>query len=144
MVKRLYRSRKQRVLAGVCGGIAEYFDIDVTLVRLGLVAAFFLAGTGILFYIIAAIIIPQTPYTAHFDKNAASEGGGSSSFSEENSRSHNNAVLVIGLILIAIGTLNLIQKLNPFGMWYYLRGFGWPVLLMLLGAAIIISSIRRK
>ena len=56
--KRLYRSRSNRMLAGVCGGVAEYFNIDPTIIRL-LVAALGVTGSGILIYIIAAIIIPD-------------------------------------------------------------------------------------
>ncbi len=59
--KRLYRSRSSRMLGGVCGGIAEYFNIDPTLVRLGVVALSLAAGGGLLAYIIAAIIIPEVP-----------------------------------------------------------------------------------
>ena len=55
--KRLYRSSTNCMLAGVCGGIAEYFNIDPTLIRLGF-ALFCLGGSGLLFYIIAAIIMP--------------------------------------------------------------------------------------
>jgi phage shock protein C len=59
-IKRLYRSEKDSMLAGVCGGIAEYFEVDPTLIRLiwvvGTLASF---GFGILLYIIAAIIIPE-------------------------------------------------------------------------------------
>ena len=58
--KRLYRSRESRMLCGVCGGIAEYFNIDPTLIRL-LFVLFGLSGSGILAYIIAAIIIPDRP-----------------------------------------------------------------------------------
>ena len=58
--KRLYRSRESRMLCGVCGGIAEYFNIDPTLIRL-LFVLFGLSGSGILAYIIAAIIIPVSP-----------------------------------------------------------------------------------
>lgn len=58
--KRLYRSRNSRMLCGVCGGIAEYFNIDPTLIRL-LAVVFGLSGGGILAYIIAAIIIPDNP-----------------------------------------------------------------------------------
>ncbi len=58
--KRLYKSRGQRMLCGVCGGIAEYFNIDPTLVRLGVVVVS-LAASGILAYIIAALIIPEPP-----------------------------------------------------------------------------------
>ena len=59
MEKRLYKSRTNKKVAGVCGGIGEYFDIDPTLVRLGFVALSFMAGGGLLVYIIAAIIIPD-------------------------------------------------------------------------------------
>lgn len=59
MEKRLYRSCHDRMLAGVCGGIAEYFHIDPTLVRLGWVLFTALGGSGILAYIILAIIVPS-------------------------------------------------------------------------------------
>ena len=58
--KKLYRSRKNRMICGVGGGIAEYFNIDPTLIRLALVL-FACTGTGILAYFIAAIIIPDEP-----------------------------------------------------------------------------------
>ena len=59
--KRLYRSKKERMIAGVCGGIAEYFNVDPTLIRLIWVATLFMGGTGIIAYIIAWIIIPKNP-----------------------------------------------------------------------------------
>lgn len=57
--KRLYRSKKDRMICGVCGGIANYFNFDPTLVRLAFVLIAMGAGSGILAYIIAAIIIPD-------------------------------------------------------------------------------------
>lgn len=62
MKKKLYKSSTDKKLCGVCGGIAEYFDIDSTLIRLGLVAFCLLGGSGILAYIIAALVIPDDPY----------------------------------------------------------------------------------
>ena len=62
MDKRLYKSNDKR-LFGVCGGIAEYFNIDPTLVRLGWVVFSFAGGGGVLAYIIAAVIIPDGPNT---------------------------------------------------------------------------------
>lgn len=59
--KRLYRSKDNVMLAGVCGGIGEYFDIDPTLVRLAWVVLGFCGGAGIWAYIIAAVIIPRRP-----------------------------------------------------------------------------------
>lgn len=56
--KRLYRSMKNKMLAGVCGGIAEYFNLDPTLVRLAWIVLSAVAGSGIIAYIIAAIVIP--------------------------------------------------------------------------------------
>ena len=59
--KKLYRSRKDKMLAGICGGLAEYFDVDPSLVRLASVLLCLYAGTGLLVYILAAIIIPEDP-----------------------------------------------------------------------------------
>ena len=61
MNKKLYKSNENKMLDGVCGGIAEYLDIDPTVVRLGWVVFCALGGSGILAYIIAAIVIPRRP-----------------------------------------------------------------------------------
>ena len=58
MKKRLYKIEKGKKIFGVCGGIAEYFDIDPTVIRLIWVLLVFCAGTGVLAYIIAALIMP--------------------------------------------------------------------------------------
>ncbi len=57
--QRLRRSKKERILAGVCGGVAEYFSIDPVLVRLLWAAFALLEGAGILLYIVAWIIMPE-------------------------------------------------------------------------------------
>ena len=61
-MKRLYRSTKDVMICGVCGGIAEYFEVDPTIVRLIVVAFCLGMGSGLLAYIIGAIIIPKNPY----------------------------------------------------------------------------------
>ncbi len=61
MEKKLYRSTVDKKICGVCGGIAKYFNIDPTLVRLGWVLFTCLGGSGLLAYIICAIIIPEQP-----------------------------------------------------------------------------------
>ena len=61
MDRRLYKSNGNKMIDEVCGGIAEYFGIDPTLVRLGWVLFCALGGSGFLAYIIAAIIIPRNP-----------------------------------------------------------------------------------
>jgi len=61
MEKRFYKSKTDKKLAGVCAGVAEYFEVDPTLVRLIWVVFTFAGGAGILAYIIAAIIMPEAP-----------------------------------------------------------------------------------
>ncbi|MCK5150013.1 PspC domain-containing protein [Candidatus Pacearchaeota archaeon] len=60
-IKRLYRSKKEKVFGGVCGGIAEHFNVDPTLIRLLWILALFGVGFGLLAYLIAWIIIPLNP-----------------------------------------------------------------------------------
>ena len=60
MKKRLYRTEgREAKLFGVCGGVAEYFDIDPTLVRVGVVVLMFAAGTGLLAYLVCALVMPK-------------------------------------------------------------------------------------
>jgi phage shock protein C len=59
--KRLFRSRKDRILGGVCGGMGNYFNLDPVLVRVIWAVLFFAAGVGFLAYIVAWIIVPEEP-----------------------------------------------------------------------------------
>ena len=61
MEKKLYRSNTDKKLFGVCGGLAKYFDIDATVIRLILVLAVIFAGVGIIAYLAAALVIPEEP-----------------------------------------------------------------------------------
>ena len=71
--KRLYRTTSKspagRHLAGVCGGLAEYLDIDPTLVRLAFVALTLMGGPGLLLYIIMAVVVPEEPEVRRKLKN---------------------------------------------------------------------------
>lgn len=61
MEKRLYRSRTNRRLAGVCGGVAEYFGWDPTLVRIAWIMLTLLGGSGVLLYLIFWLVMPEAP-----------------------------------------------------------------------------------
>lgn len=61
MKKRLYKDRQNEKICGVCAGIAKYFSIDPTLVRLGLILFCALGGSGVLAYIVCALVIPDEP-----------------------------------------------------------------------------------
>lgn len=62
--KRLYRSRENRMLSGLCGGVAEYFNVDPTLVRVILVALTFAGGAGLVAYVVGWAIVPEAPISA--------------------------------------------------------------------------------
>lgn len=59
--KRLYRSRQDRMVAGVCGGLAEYLNVDPAIIRLAMVALVFFGGGGVIAYLAAWIVVPEAP-----------------------------------------------------------------------------------
>lgn len=60
-MKKLYRSNTDRKLSGVCGGLAEHFDIDPTIIRLIFIFLTLFGGGGLLIYLICALVIPKSP-----------------------------------------------------------------------------------
>jgi len=69
MAKKLYRSKKDRWVAGVCGGLAEYLDIDPIIIRLVTLMLVLTAGGGLLVYIIAWLIVPEEPDLPGMDES---------------------------------------------------------------------------
>ena len=65
MHKKLYRSSREKMLGGVAGGLAEYFDVDPTIVRLVFVLTVLAGGVGVLAYIIMWVVVPQAPYAQY-------------------------------------------------------------------------------
>ena len=70
-MKRLHKSRTDRMIGGVCGGVAEYFGLDPTLVRVVWVLLTLLGGSGILLYIAGMILMPTPPFTFTATENAS-------------------------------------------------------------------------
>lgn len=155
-MKRLYRSRRNRMLGGVCGGIAEYFDVDPVIIRLVAVALFFVGGSAVLAYIIALIIIPYEPLEA----SAASPASGASPAPPPASYAAaagtaparsgvNDAIpLFLGILLIVIGGLFLLDNLPFFSPFYhevrhYVRHFFWPSILIVFGVFLIARGWKK-
>ncbi|HHT46444.1 MAG TPA: PspC domain-containing protein [Firmicutes bacterium] len=143
MRNRVYRSRKYRVIAGVAGGLAEYFDVDVVLVRLLWIISVFAGGGGVLAYIIAWIVIPEEnrKYRAgeddeDYEAKAETEDVVNG---EEVYRDKQDAGIRrqrnFGLLLIGLGILFLIRQF--FG--YYFHYF-WPLLLVALGVFLLLRE----
>ncbi|MDI6603891.1 MAG: PspC domain-containing protein [Thermoanaerobacteraceae bacterium] len=131
MDKKLYRSRNQKILGGVCGGITEYFDADVTIVRLVWVLISLFNGAGLILYIIAWIIIPENPYQINEPHiNFKDE-------KTDNTQYKNNGSEIFGWILIGLGLISLIRIFIPtvsFNLF-------WPILLIAIGIVIIMKKM---
>jgi phage shock protein PspC (stress-responsive transcriptional regulator) len=116
-MKRLYRSSRERMIAGVAGGLAEYFDIDPVFVRAIFVASIFLSGIGILIYLVLWIITPQTPLVpASSSENASAFGAATAaqtlSPEELETQKKRNSTL-IGIGLITLGIIIFLELLLP-------------------------------
>jgi phage shock protein C len=133
MARRLYRSRENRIISGVCGGIGEYFDVDPVLIRIIWAVTVIAYGIGILAYIIALIAIPLEPKP---EKNIEEVGS-----SENNKREKKNRKSVGGLILIGIGVIFLLHNFNFFP-WFDIEKL-WPVILIVIGIAMLIRQSQK-
>lgn len=142
--KRLYRSRSTRVLGGVAGGLAEYFDIDPIIMRLIFIGLVFIGGGGIIIYIIMWIVIPENHDYQYFSQNAnpmeenheAPPNPGWDAETPNKPAQHNKGGLIAGLILITLGFLFLVERFIP------RIDFGdlWPVLLIVAGIALLSNA----
>lgn len=155
--KRLYRSNRERVLGGVAGGIADYFDVDTTLIRLAWVLLAF-SGVGVLAYIVAWIIMPEEPWRTRSTRQdesggqvqAAAEvktGPGverdeSGSWAGGDQREYRHGIRsgawVLGLILMGVGVLLLLRNFLPM-LW--IIPF-WPLIIILVGVALLVGAFR--
>ncbi len=112
MNKKLYRSTSDKMFAGVCGGIGEYFNIDSTLVRLAVVLLTLGAfGGGVIAYIIAAIVIPEKPEGYEYDEEDVEvfdENGNKVDVDPQSRQKKTKQIIGIGLL--AVGGMMLFEN----------------------------------
>ena len=159
--RRLHRSRRDRVFLGVCGGLGEYFDSDPLFIRLVFVFMALTGGIGILAYLILAIILPEEGSERLAEHNAlqrnleslranANEMAGDlrASFSSrteddmdlDGTARQRRTQQLGGLLLIAVGLIFIAGNLGWFA-WFDWGTF-WPLILILLGLAILLGRDR--
>ncbi len=131
MRRRLYRSQKDRMVWGVCGGLADYFAIDPVIVRLIFVLLIFADGLGVLAYIVMAIVFPSEDKLTRPKKSDLETIEGAT-------RRHR----VLGIILIIIGALILVA--NFYQTWWMEWINVWPVIIVGLGVLILLLSARKR
>ncbi len=121
--RRLTRSRSNRIVAGVCAGLAAYLGVDVVMIRIAFVVLALAGGGGVLLYVIAWILVPEEEPGAATVRPAPPVPPGES------------ARLVFGGVLIAIGAILLINLVIP-----GVSRFFWPLALIAVGVAVIVQS----
>jgi phage shock protein C len=165
-MKRLYKSRKDKMIAGVCGGLAEYFDVDPVLVRILFVIFTFIGGFAVIAYIVGMIIMPfpVTETTASgsaapsspppaAETGAAADTGqpqpAPSTAAAPASKTKTTGALVFGIILVVIGAFFLMRNI-PFLRDYY-WWFRWhfsdflvPGIFIIFGIALLVHGSRKK
>jgi phage shock protein PspC (stress-responsive transcriptional regulator) len=139
--KQLYRSISNRRIAGVAGGIAEYFGVDPTPIRLLWLLAIFLGGSGFLAYLLAWIIIPEAPL-AQTSQSQSTDSVETTPVQQSNPDwnrfGQRNIMVYIGTFLILLGGIFLLKTLLPWDLTPYT----WALFLIVLGVLLIIP--RRK
>jgi phage shock protein C len=125
-IRRLYLSRTDKVIAGVCGGIGEYFGIDPVFVRVIAVVLALAHGLGLVAYFIAWLAMPKQPV----------EAAAAVPQTDHSSRNRN----LLGMILILVGVYFL---LDMHFWWWHLERF-WPLLLVIAGALLMIRFFHKN
>jgi len=169
MDKKLYRDEYHKKLAGVCAGLAEYFNIDVAIVRILFVLALIFHGGGGLIYIIFWVVLPKKPFIIdpNVDYRVPPQNQGAGSFSPGSfgnnpyggtayasqpvpnqpfpvqPRNTSSLIAIIfGVILIVVGGSILLDDFEILPDWDF--GRLWPIILIVIGCAIMISGERKK
>jgi phage shock protein PspC (stress-responsive transcriptional regulator) len=134
MEKKLYRDERRKVIGGVCAGLADYFDIDISIIRALFLLTFIFMGTGFMVYIVLWIVLPKKDFG-----NPPQPGD---PFINPPKKGVSNAGLVFGVILIFIGGAFLLHEVHLFRFWH--MGKLWPVILVVAGLAIMVSGEKKK
>ena len=140
MNRRLYRCRDNRVIAGVASGVAEFFGLDPTLVRVLWFLSIFFGGVSLLLYIGLAIIVPLEPLSAEAAAAAANGATAGPEGHRHQARGSGRWTTFFGFALILFGGLALVGALLPdIAAWRYL----WPLFIIGIGAVLVFGAMRR-
>jgi phage shock protein PspC (stress-responsive transcriptional regulator) len=148
MNRRLYRCRENRVLAGVASGVAEFFDLDPTLVRVLWFISILFGGIGLVVYIGMAIIVPNEPLAIDgsvvVDHAATTGEGGPLAPEGHRHATHGDGrgTMFVGLVLILFGGLALIDTLLP--SWVDAGRYLIPAFVVGLGVLLVANAVRRE
>lgn len=141
MNERLYRSRTDRVFAGVCGGLAERLNVDPSLIRIAWVVLALATAIVpfVVLYVVMALIIPERP--AGEEGPAPSGGEAPAGGGRPTARAtSDDLALLLGAGLVVIGLVFLVDR------WFWIRidwGLVWPAVLIVIGLLLVLQALRR-
>ena len=154
MVTKLYRSRTDKMLGGVCAGLGQYLGIDPTIVRLFFVLLALAEGVGVLIYFALWLIVPREDRAeAATVEETIRAGAGEIA---ERARTlgyeareavrgpHPQAGLLIGAVLIVLGAVFLLQNLSFPWLWWLDLDVLWPILLVVAGLFLLLRRAKGK
>jgi len=130
--RKLYRSQENRMIGGVCGGMAEYFNIDPNLMRILWVILAFLGGSGVIVYLAALIIVPNNP-----DQTVP----------ENRDLVIKDKTLFWGSLLIVVGIFLIFRQIgifHSFRLWNLPWQSIWAIILIAIGAVLLFNRSREK
>ena len=140
--KRLERSRTNRVIAGVCGGLADYFKIDIALMRVLFVVATICGSFGFWMYVILWIVVPEEYALGpgNINENSYDDTIDITPNEAREEKKSVNGAMIASLILIFIGVMALVDNFTPIAWVWKL----WPVPLIIIGVILIINSKKNN
>lgn len=150
MNQKLYRSRTQKVLGGVCGGLGEYLNLDPVLIRVVFVVLAFFHGFGLILYVIMLVIVPQKPIvwqmpgeTSPIDTStnvSTDEAQQSTAFETTHVKQEpSKGKVIAGIVLIVLGIIFLFENIWPI---FDFENF-FPLILVGIGIVILWNALRK-
>jgi len=163
MEKKLYRDEHRKMIGGVCAGLADYFSIDVSIIRAIFLLSLVLKGVGFLPYVVLWIVLPKRMYDFHNPNANINPGVDYTNFNQgynspkvdytvpPPTASHpfmpapakkSNAGLIFGVVLIVLGGVFLLDEFDIFPDFDFEKT--WPVILVAIGAMLIFTGQKKE
>lgn len=163
MPKKAYRSKRDCKVAGVCGGLAEYFNFDSTLVRIGMILLGFWGGIGVILYLLGWLLIPPNPEedsSEPFDRSEKARERVMTTVRDVGEKieetwkqrgdggvASGHKTLIFGILVLLVGLLFFLSGIGLFDIRFSLSDgwkIVWPAALVVLGGYLIFDYLRRE
>lgn len=158
MTKKLYRSRTDSMVGGVCGGLAEYFDVDPTIVRIVFVLLALANGAGLLIYFILLVVVPLDPEPGIEEQAAADPATAVAAGAAEIAtkarqvgadirqaaadRGSRAGAVIAGVVLIVVGIYFLLVNLGAWWLAWLRTDLLWPIVIIAVGIALLVMRTK--